>query len=362
MTLKIFNILGSPDCEMLASLSLHYMHKIADLETDRYKFYYAIIHHDGKIAFIEHPGDKSFIDSRTETHEFEALLERIEEVNPDVIIYHVYGTKGSTTYRSALEILDIPILGSTADKHFITNNKALTRNFLQAADVCVAPGVELYHQDVDECLITDLEQKYGYPLVVKAATVENSEGVFIATNRQDILKYVQECFLLSPEAVVIEKFIAGREIRCAVIEDENENPLFLPVIEYKVGGNDGIRSHQKKLNTEAFETSGMMKPRQETIQIFLCQKADAQLIKDIKGMALKAFNALELHDFAIFDLRVDKLGKPYILEVNLFCSFNATSCLNYIAKKADISDEKLLEMTINNVLRRHSKKVNPPIE
>ena len=317
------------------------MHQISELEADRYKFYYAILHHNGKVGFIDHPDETSFINSLKETYEFEALLTRIKEVSPDAIIYHVYGSKGSTIYRSALEILDIPILGSTADKHFITNNKALTRNFLHAADVCVAPGIELYHQAFDESLIADLEKEHGYPMVVKSATVENSEGVFIAKNRQDVFKYIPECFSLSPEAVVIEKFISGREVRCAVIQDEDENLLFLPVIEYNVGGNNSIRSLEKKLDTEDFETSGMMKLRHEATQTFLCEKADGQLIRDVKEIALKAFTVLQLKDFAVFDLRVDESGKPYILEANLFCSFNAGSWVNYLAKRIGISDEKL---------------------
>merc|ERR1719419_470501 len=135
-----------------------------------------------------------------------------------------------------METLGIPILGSPSDKHVLISNKALTRAVVRLSGINIAPGVELFQLPFDDEVLKNLEDEIGYPMVVKAATLEDSRGVFIARNMEEVKEYIRKAFELSPEGVVVEKFIPGREIRSCVIQNENGEPVFLPsVIEYHVG-------------------------------------------------------------------------------------------------------------------------------
>ena len=62
----------------------------------------------------------------------------------------------------------------------------------------------------------------------------------------------------------------------------------------------------------------------------------------------------DLHDFALFDLRVDSNGTPWLLEVGLFCSFSKNSVLNKMALKVGISPNQLLAKLARNAIIRHS--------
>ena len=179
---KIFHTIGSPDTELFYKLSLN--RAKACVGSGEYEFHFALIHPSGKVSFPTGLDDAS-LDACKEKHHFETIFQRIREVQPIAIIHHLYGIKGCTSYRAALEILDIPIIGSTADKHYITTNKATTRAILRSAGVSVPPGVEILHkEEATENLIDSMEKDYGYPLVVKASTVEDSVGVRIAGSRQ----------------------------------------------------------------------------------------------------------------------------------------------------------------------------------
>ena len=263
--LKIFHLLGSPDSHLLSQLSVSYSHPVAELADHdgekKYDFRYAFIHHDGKVSFLTGLNEASVAKSCTdsaEKHPFSRLLTELSDSKPDAIVYHILGRIGCTVYRATLETLGIPIVGSASDKHFITTNKVLTRSVLQSAGVSIAPGVELYHPDLftsDE--MSGWEQRFGgYPLVVKAATVEDSIGVFVARNKMQLVEFTSKAFELSPEGVAIEQFIPGREIRSLVIENENSELILLPIVEYDIGGPNNIRGTKSKIQIEDYERSG----------------------------------------------------------------------------------------------------------
>ena len=60
----------------------------------------------------------------------------------------------------------------------------------------------------------------------------------------------------------------------------------------------------------------------------------------------EAFGALGLKYFEVFDIRMDKNGIPWVLEIKLFCSFGIESLLNIVARKlwserSEIPDQKI---------------------
>ena len=171
----------------------------------------------------------------------------IVDMCPNVIIHHVYELIGYTFYRALLELLGLPIIGSSAEKHYIATSKASTRALLTSACASVAPGIELYYEQ-DKSFLEKLDAM-DYPVVVKAASVEDSGGVFLVKSRDDVVDKVHQAFQMSNSVVVIEKFIAGRELRCFVIEDGNCEKVFLPVLEYNVNKHD-IRHYDEQYTVD----------------------------------------------------------------------------------------------------------------
>ena len=91
---------------------------------------------------------------------------------------------------------------------------------------------------------------------------------------------------------------------------------------------------------------------------FLDPRKEEKLIHRIQQQSCRAFRELGLHDFGLFDFRVDVEGNPFLLECNLFCSFGPQSVVNIVAKNSGFTDESLFDMMVENTLLRKRKQEN----
>merc|ERR1712012_917639 len=85
---------------------------------------------------------------------------------------------------------------------------------------------------------------------------------------------------------------------------------------------------------------------------FLCQSAEAEIVKRIQKHAMDAHNKLQFRDFSMYDIRLDQAGYPHILEANLFCSFGVQSVLVAHAEQIGLDDKELFRIMVNNALSR----------
>jgi len=80
---------------------------------------------------------------------------------------------------------------------------------------------------------------------------------------------------------------------------------------------------------------------------------EPELITRIQQLALKIHKTMHLRDFSLMDFRIDALGQPWLLEVNLFCSFGSKSILSIQAEASfQWSHAELFEIMLKNVQRR----------
>ena len=146
-----------------------------------------------------------------------------------------------------LETAGIPFIGSASLESTIAADKALTRSLLTAHNLPCPPGILLVRDTLDTD-ISKLSQKLEYPCVVKPTTTENSVGMTLVRSEDQLEAALEKAFQLSPQ-IIVDKFIAGREMRCSVIEITSEDGRTLvPTIpqEYGVRKND-LRTFEDKL-------------------------------------------------------------------------------------------------------------------
>lgn len=342
----VLHTVGSIDNERLFKTSILYASACKDF--GQYHFEYVAIYPNGEISNPRSLETKD-LDSAVRYH-FHKIYDIISSIKPDVMIHHTFGNFSCTNLRASLELLKIPIIGSPAEIHYIANNKASTRALLCQAGVSIAPGIHLAKGDDKD--YSQLTSELEYPVIVKAATVEDSMGVFRVMDPENLTNTINKAFELS-NTVVIEKFIPGHELRCCVIEDESHKKVVLPILKYGIGEND-IRTFDKKL---VINSDGRMEKAKCDFW-YLDECKSSKEIKVVEKVSLKAFSGLRIKDFAIFDIRMDKNGVPYILEVNLFCSFGTESILNMAARKFEITDQRLLEIMVKRSMKCSTKNVN----
>ena len=73
-------------------------------------------------------------------------------------------------------------------------------------------------------------EKLGLPIVIKPIELGSSVGMSIAKNEAELAEGIKTAFEYSDE-VLLEKFIKGRELTCAIIGNSNTATKALPIIE-----------------------------------------------------------------------------------------------------------------------------------
>merc|ERR1719163_194586 len=146
-----------------------------------------------------------------------------------------------TRYRSLFDLLDIPFLGNHEYTVWPATDKATTKQLLAASGVQVPKGELLVKGQ------TERPTSVAVPLVVKPCNEDNSRGITLVKREEDLAAAIDYAFSFDPR-VVVDEYIAGRELRAACIEEEDGTLTVLPKIEYFL---KDIRTSAHKLQTDS---------------------------------------------------------------------------------------------------------------
>jgi D-alanine-D-alanine ligase len=257
--------------------------------------------------------------------EIAATLRRLK---PDVALNLLHGRPGEDgTLQGMLEVLGIPYSHSGVLASALAMQKDLAKTVLKAAGVPVPGGV----------LATRMQAAKAHllppPYVVKPVAEGSSVGVFIV--REDMKHPPQELTRADwsfGEAVLVEPFIPGKELTCAVMGDKP-----LGVIE--------IVPATKFYDYEAKYAPGGSKH-------LLPAPIAPAVYKEVQRLSVAAHQALGCRGITRADFRYDD-GKPgsdglYCLEVNTQPGMTETSLVPEMALHAGISFEDLVRWMIED--------------
>jgi D-alanine-D-alanine ligase len=184
----------------------------------------------------------------------------------------------------------------------------------------------------------ELPSSVKVPFVVKPCNEDNSRGITLVRREADIAAAIEYAFSFD-HRVVVDEYIAGREVRCACIEEEDGSLTVLPKIEYFL---KDIRTSAHKLATDksgkltANAIKAAKKDGDRQCPADLSPELHARIDETVK----KAHRALKCRHYSLFDLRVDAFEQPYVLEACLFCSFSPLSVIPAMSVHAGREDLK----------------------
>merc|ERR1711963_630046 len=223
-----------------------------------------------------------------------------------------------------------PFLGNHENTVWPATDKAVTKQLL------VANGVQVPRGELMEKGRHEIPSSVRVPFVVKPCNEDNSRGITLVKREEDLAAALEYAFSFDPR-VVVDEYIAGREIRAACIEEADGTLTVLPKIEYFL---KDIRTSAHKLATDQ---SGKLKSN--AIQAAK-KDGDRQCPADlspvlherINVMVKEAHRVLKCRYYSLYDLRIDANEQPYILEAALFCSFSPLSVIPSMAQHAGRED------------------------
>jgi D-alanine-D-alanine ligase len=247
-------------------------------------------------------------------------------VKPDVALNVLHGRPGEDgTLQGILEILAVPYTHSGVMASAVAMQKEVAKTLFRAAGVPVPEGL----------VAPRLEVAKGHmlppPYVIKPLAEGSSVGVFIVTTEhthppQELNRHDWEY----GERVMVEKYIPGKELTCAVMGDQA-----LGVIE--------IVPATKFYDYEAkYAPGGSKHLLPAEVSLFVYQ--------EVRRLALAAHDALGCRgvsraDFR-YDDRVDGVGGIVCLEVNTQPGMTQTSLVPELAAHAGITFDELVQWMI----------------
>merc|ERR1719436_1549358 len=255
-----------------------------------------------------------------------AAVGEVARMNIDVMVPHMFCVEGMTRFRSMFDLLDIPFLGNHEYTVWPATDKASTKQLLEACGVQVPRG-ELLQKGLKE-----RPSSVRVPFVVKPCNEDNSRGITLVKKEEDLAAALEYAFSFDPR-VVIDEYIAGREVRAACIEEADGSLTVLPKIEYFL---TDIRTAAHKLQTDSSGklTSDAIKAAKRDGDRQCPADLSPQLHARIDAMVKEAHRVLKCRHYSLYDLRIDADEQPYILEAALFCSFSPLSVIPAMAQHA----------------------------
>ena len=282
----------------------------------------------------------------------EEAYSKLLRQKPDFVFNIAEGIQGESRESqipAMLEMLGIPYTGSGPLTLAIALDKALTHQVLSVNGV-PSPNFQVFSTPNQK-----RQRNLKFPLVVKPLAEGSSKGIrstSLVKDEQSLREQLSWVIKTYKQPAIVEEFLPGREFTVGLIG--NDAPLVLPIVEILLeklpSGASPIYSYEAKWIWDVPE-----KP----LDIFNCP-ADIpdELEKEIRKTAVKTFKVLNCRDLCRMDVRLDKNGKPCILEVNplpgLIPDPNAHSCLPEAAGEAGLTYEQLICTVLWQALKRYN--------
>jgi D-alanine-D-alanine ligase len=250
---------------------------------------------------------------------FDVLLDIVKTEKPDVVMNLIewfHDDLENETYVPALfELLGQSYTGNRPLALAMCQKKPQAKSLLAAAGIPVPRGIVVEAQSKAPA---DLALRY--PLIVKPAYDDASGGIdagSVVRDRAALDARVQLVVGDHKMPALVEEFIEGREIHCAIMGNNPPTPLPLYEMKFKDGGvdNDGrplphIITYRAKWDPYSRDYYAM----EPSCPV---EDLEPEIIKHIQDVAVRAYKVLGCRDYARVDMRVDtKTGEAFILEVN----------------------------------------------
>jgi D-alanine-D-alanine ligase len=254
----------------------------------------------------------------------EDLLDLAKNIDIALLALHgKYGEDG--TIQGTLETLGIPYTGTGMLSSSMCMDKTITKKIIRFEGVQTPDWILLTNKD--EWNMDELN-KLGFPVVVKPNSGGSSVGVKIVYDQDTLTSAIAEVFKWDSE-VLIEQYIDGEEITCAVLDGK-----LLPVISIRHQGE--FFDYQAK-----YSDVGTI---EEVIQL------PPEIQERVSYAALTTYHSLKCSVYARIDMMV-KDGIPYVMEVNTLPGMTKNSLLPKSALAAGISYSQLLDLIIEKSLQ-----------
>ncbi len=278
----------------------------------------------------------------------------------DVALPIFHGTGGEDgTMQAHFERLELPYTGPDVCASAIGMDKWAMKAMFNIASVPCLPGVKIgrgaYYTDPDAAM-DEIEQKIGYPVIVKPYNLGSSVGIGKARNRQALEEALEEAFHYTEYALCERAVEKLREINCSVLGDADEarasvceEPLnatdFLTYADkyQSGGGSKGSKGAKSGGGSEGMSSLARKVPAD----------LDDATAETIRKMCVDAFRAVGAAGVCRVDCMIDgDSGEIFVNEINTIPG----SLSFYLWEATGLSFTALMDELVRLALKRQRQR------
>lgn len=292
------------------------------LDPSKYNVY-KIVLHDGHWRYTDDEGNVSELDRNDFT-----LTVKGVKIRPDYTLILIHGTPGEDgRLQGYLDIMHVPYSSCGFVSSVLTFDKSACKHALYGTGINLAREIVLNRHDRPDP--EQIAATLGLPLFVKPNASGSSFGVTKVKRTEELLPAIEEAFKES-DRVLIEEYIAGREISCGVMIAGGKEYIF-PITEL-ISENEFFDYDAKYKGLAKEVTPAQLAP---------------ELVKKINRMTLDAYKALNCRGVVRIDFIV-KGEDPYLIEINSIPGMSAHSIIPQQARQIGMSVSELYDIIIED--------------
>lgn len=248
--------------------------------------------------------------------------------NVDLAFPVLHGKNGEDgTLQGLFELAGIPIVGCGTLASALCMDKDRAHRLVGAAGISVPKAIAFRQHDRADALRVIIEE-FECPLFVKPVRAGSSFGITKVYGKTELMEAVALAFEHDSE-VIVEEEVAGFEVGCAVLGDDELIVGRVDEIELSEGFFDYTEKYTLK-----------------TSNIHMPARIDAETEVRIQETAVKIYRTLGCSGFARVDMFLTPSGAIVFNEVNTIPGFTSHSRYPNMLKGIGISFSEMLDRLV----------------
>jgi len=254
------------------------------------------------------------------------LARSINQFKPNIIFNALHGQFGEDGYiQTILEGFKIPYTHSGTVASALAMDKEISKKIFIKNKISTPKFIKYSYDKKNLNLIKTIEKKLKFPVVLKPINEGSSVNVFICT-KKNISKFLK--LLESYKQIIIEEFIAGREIQVAIM------------------GHKKLGAIELKPKRKFYDYRAKYDVKAKTEHIIPVELSKNKL-DEVMNMALKAHKVIGCKGVTRSDFKFYN-NKFYLLEINTQPGMTRLSLVPEIARYKGITFIKLIEWILKD--------------
>ena len=282
------------------------------------------------------------------------MIAALRAAPPDLVfnLAESFGGKSAleSNVAALLNLLGLRYTGSSPAGLLLAGDKTLAKKVLHFHGIKTPAAATVFRGALDWA------EELEFPVIVKPPQEDASLGITSASVVHDIKELFARIDALQDEyqqPVLVEQFIEGRELYVGVLGNAQARALTPMEMDFSglPEGMPRIASWEAKWGDDGTGTGVAFAGTKSVFP----EGLDPELDQRVRHVAVEAFHALRLRDYARIDLRLTPAGEPYVIEANPNCYLEREAEFARAAGRDGLEYEPLIARIVELASARYAR-------